>query len=143
MEIWCRNAEQHWSVEAAELPAASVKRQASTPRMQSESERRLFDVDFQVQPYLKDLDFLDQEVERVVHHQVGAPFDPKLVCRPAAEEFDILSGKRGEKSRLRQVLNDNRAWTPQLCPQEYLHLEHVRDSIKYDDLDLRLFVSGN
>ena len=111
--------------------------------MQSDSERRLFDVNFQVQPYLKGFEFLDQEVERVVHRQVGAPSDPKLVRRPAAEEFYILSGKRAEKWRLCQVLNDNRARTPQLCHQEYLRHEHVRDSIKYDDLDLRLFVSGN
>ena len=51
-------------------------------------------------------------------------------------------GKLGEKSGLRQVLKDNRARTSQLCLQEYLHLEHIRDPIKYDDLELRLFVSG-
>ena len=141
MEIRCQNANQRPSVEAAELPAASVKRQASTPRMQSDAERRLFDVDFQVQPSLKDSEFLDQEAEQVVHRQVGARYDRKHVHRPVVEEFDIPSVKRGEKSGLCLVLNNNRARTPQLCPQEYLCLEQVRDPIKYDDLDLRLFVS--
>ena len=113
--------------------------------MQAESERRLFDhadLDFNVQPSLKDLEFLDQEAERVVHRQVGSRYDPEYTSRPAKQDFDIPAGKRGERSGLHQVLNDNRARTPQLCPQEYLRLEHVRDPIKYDDLDLRLFVSG-
>ena len=72
VEIWHLNEDQRRSVEATELPAASVKRQASMPRMQSDSERRLFDVDLHVQPSLKDLEFLDQEAEQVMHHQVGA-----------------------------------------------------------------------
>ena len=145
VKLQLKNAYQRRSVEAAELTAASVKRQASTPRMQAESERRLFDhadLDFNVQPSLKDLEFLDQEAERVVHHQVGARYDPEYASRPAQQDFDIPTGKWGERSGLRQVLNDNRARTQQLCPQEYLRLEHVRDPIKYDDLDLRLFVSG-
>ena len=91
VEIRRQNANQRRSVEAAELPAASVKRQASTPRMQSDAERRLFDVDFQVQPSLKELEFIDQEAERVVHRQVSARYDPEHVRRPAVEEFDIPS----------------------------------------------------
>ena len=82
--------------------------------MQSDSERRLFDVDFHVQPSLKDFEFLDQEAEWVVHRQVGVRCDPEHVHRPAAGEFDILSGKGGEKSGVRQVLKDNRARTRQL-----------------------------
>ena len=57
VKLRLKNADQRWSVEAAELTAASVKRQASTPRMQAESERRLFDhaeLDFNAQPSLKD-----------------------------------------------------------------------------------------
>ena len=59
------------------------------PRMQSDSEWRLFGVDFHVQPLLKDLEFLDHEAERVVHCQVGERYDPEHVHRPAAEKFDI------------------------------------------------------
>ena len=39
-------------------------------------------------------------------------------------------------------MSDNRTLFPQLCPQEFLRLEHVRDPIKFDDLDLRLFTAG-
>ena len=87
MEIRRQNADQRQSVEATELPAASVKRQASTPQIQSDSEQRLFDVDFHVQPSLKDLEFLDQEVEWVVHRQVSTWYDPEHVRRPETEEI--------------------------------------------------------
>ena len=145
VKLRLKNADQRRSVEAAELTAVSVKRQSLTPCMQVESERRLFDhfdLDFNALPSLKDLDFLDQEAERVVHRQVGTRYDPEYASRPEQQDFDIPAGKRGERSGLLQVLNDNRARTPQLCLQEYLRLEHVRDPIKYDDLDLRLFISG-
>ena len=145
VKLLLKKVDQRQSVEVAELTVASVKRQSSMPRMQAESERRLFDhvdLDFNAQLLLKDLEFLDQEVERVVHGQVGARYDPEYSSRPEQQDFDIPAGKRGERSGLRQVLNHNRARTPQLCPQEYLRVEHVRDPIKYDDLDLRLFVSG-
>ena len=65
MEIRCHNADQRRSVESTELFAASVKRKASTPQIQSE--RRLCDVDLHVQPSLKDLEFRNQEAEWVVY----------------------------------------------------------------------------
>ena len=92
VKLRLKNADQRRSVEAAKLTAATVKRQSSTPRMQAESERRLFDhvdLDFNAQPSLKDLKFLDQEAERVVHRQVGARYDPEYASRPAQQDFDI------------------------------------------------------
>ena len=79
----------------------------------------------------------------MVHRHVGARYgfwkgDDRLVI----EDFDKPAGKRGEKSGLRQVLSNNRTIFPQLCPQEYLRFEHVRDPVKFDDLDQRLFTAG-
>ena len=92
VKLRLKNTDQRRSVEAAELTVASVKRQSSTPHMQAESERRLFDhvdLDFNAQPSLKDLVFLDQEAGRVVHRQVGARYDPEYASRPAQQDFDI------------------------------------------------------
>ena len=98
---------------------------------------------FKPQPTLRDLEFLDQEVERLVRGQVGTRYGLREdVNRPVAEDFERPAGKRGEKSGLRQVLSDNRTFFPQLCTREYLRFEHVRDPIKFDDLDLRLFTAG-
>ena len=58
------------------------------------------------------------------------------------DDYEDIIGKRGKKSGLRQVISDVRTQNAQLYPQECLRLEHVRNPIKVDDLDLRLFVSG-
>ena len=98
---------------------------------------------FEPQPTLRDLKFLDQEAERLVRGQVGTRYGLRDdVYRPVAEDFERPAGKRGGKSGLRQVLSENRTFFPQLCLQEYLRFEHVRDPIKFDDLDLRLFTAG-
>ena len=95
------------------------------------------------QPTLRDLEFLDHEADRVVRQPVGARYGfdggPDW---PIPEDYDIISGKRGEKSRLHQVLSENQTLFPQLCPQWFLRLEHVRDPIKFNDLDLRLSNTG-
>ena len=95
-------------------------------------------------PTLRDLDFLDQEADRIVQQEVGIRVGsgraPNVM--PAMDDYEDLIGKRGKKSGLRQVISDVRTQNAQLCPQECLRLEHVRNPIKFDDLDLRLFVSG-
>ena len=98
---------------------------------------------FEPQLTLRDPEFLDQEAEGLVRGEVGTRYGLRDdVNRPVAEDFERPADKRGEKSGLRQVLSDNRTFFPQLCPQEYLRFEHVRDPIKFDDLDLRLYTAG-
>ena len=122
--------------------STAVQRQpASTPHRVDAHAR--FGPPSDTQPTLRDLEFLDHEADRVVQQHVGARYGFEgSLDRPIPEDYDRIPGKRGEKSWLRQVLSNNRTLFPQLCPQEFLRLEHVRDPIKFDDLDLRLFTAG-
>ena len=92
---------------------------------------------------LRDLEFVDQETERLVRRQVGTRYCLRENdLRPVADDYKWPAGKwGGGESGLPQVLSDKRTFFPQLCPQEYLRFEHVGDPIKFDDLDLRLFTA--
>ena len=122
-------------------PAAVQRQPASTPhRVEAHVH---FGPPLNAQPSLRHLEFLDHEADGIVRQQVGVRYGFEgSLDRPIPEDYDRISGKRGEKSGLCQVLSENRTLFPQLCPQEFLTLKHVRDLIKFDYLDLRLFTTG-
>ena len=117
----------------------SAKRQSTPLKQVQDREESDYEVHFQ-QKNLKDLDYLDRVAERYVQEKLKISGD---VHRSSLDPADYTSSTgRKEKSGLRQVMSESRIVNPQLCPQERLRLEHIRDPIKFDDLDLRLFVSG-
>ena len=92
---------------------------------------------------LKDLDYLEKVAERVVSQKLGLGLLVEEQNQVERDNFDTAVGKvKKDKSGLRQVISDSKIVNPQLCPQECLRLEHVKEPLGYDDLDLRLFVAG-
>ena len=90
---------------------------------------------------LKDLKHLEDQADKVLRENLHLLGDLSEDNPPELDNYNSVTGRR-EKSGLRQVSSDSKTKNPQLCPQEFLRLEHVRDPIKYEDLDLRLFVAG-
>ena len=118
------------------LPSLSTKGASGCPVLESHDEVLR-------PPSIKDLDFLDQEAHIIVQQEVGVRFgNGRAPNVPSMDEYEDMIGKRVKRSDPHQVISGMRTQNAQLYPREYSWLLHVKNPIKFDDLDLRFFLSG-